>query len=178
MHSFILIINLYRSFSLVRFLSTNYIRTRYHSIIYISPCLTNVDIVVSRSNKTKVDYDTSVTHTTTTSRYDVLFASQFVRKPRIYIITWIMFIETEHSPVKPVPKHSVLSDTYRHTKTIAHQDPLHHNQDQVDSFDAVGLFRMETWNCYSLKTVTTGKSVSYLQLKTFSREEPSPEPSL
>ena len=33
MHSFILIINLYRSFSLVRFVSTNYIRTRCHPII-------------------------------------------------------------------------------------------------------------------------------------------------
>ena len=33
MYSFILIINLYRCFSLVRYLSTNYIRTRCHSII-------------------------------------------------------------------------------------------------------------------------------------------------
>ena len=50
-----------------------------------------------------------------------------------------MFIETEHSPVGPVPKHSVLSDTFRHIKAIAHQDPLHHNQDQVDNFDAVDV---------------------------------------
>ena len=33
----------------------------------------------------------------------------------------------------------MLNDTFRYTKTIAHQDPLHHNQDQVDSFDAVDV---------------------------------------
>ena len=120
-HSFILIINLYPSFSLVRYLLTNYIRTRCHSIIsiwkvavknhkkkkqsfHVSLCLTSVDTAVSRLNKTTIDYDTSVIHTQKTSRYDVFFAKKNFRRPWVYIITCIMFIGKEHSPVRPVSK--------------------------------------------------------------------------
>ena len=52
--------------------------------------LTSVDTVVSRSNKTNTDYDTSVTHTHKTSRYDVFFLNKYFKRSRIYIITWII----------------------------------------------------------------------------------------
>ena len=117
--------------------------------------------MVSRSNKTHTDYDTSVTHMPTTSRYDVFFANKFFRRPLIYIITWIMFIGTGHSPVRAVPKHSVLSDTYRHTKPIGHQDPHHHTQDQVDSFDAVDVHRAST----------TGVNSTFTECAIISRRE-------
>jgi hypothetical protein len=72
-----------------------------------------------------------------------------------------MFIETEHSPVRPVPKHSVLSDTFRHIKAIAHQDPLHHNPDQVNNFDAIDVHRV----------LTTGVNSTFTECAIFSRRE-------
>ena len=130
--------------SLVRFLSTNYIRIRCHSIISHFTMSHKCRYCGLSFKQTHTDYDMSVTHTPTTSRYDAFFVNKYFRRPRIYINTWIMFIRTEHSPVRPVSKHSVLNDTYRYTKTIAHQDPFHHNQDQVDSFDAVDVHRAST----------------------------------
>jgi hypothetical protein len=55
----------------------------------------------------------------------------------------------------------VLSDTFRYIKAIAHQDPLHHNPDQVNNFDAIDVHRV----------LTTGVNSTFTECAIFSRRE-------
>ena len=136
MHSFILIINLYRSFSLVRFVSTNYIRTRCHPIIShftMSHKFRYCGLSFTQ-NKSRLRHERNSNADDQSVR--CVFCEQNFQETTDLHHHVDNVHRDEHSPVRPVSKHSVLSDTFRHIKAIAHQDPLHHNPDQVNNFDA------------------------------------------
>ena len=161
MHSFILIINLYRSFSLVRFVSTNYIRTRCHPIIShftMSHKFRYCGLSFTQ-NKSRLRHERNSNADDQSVR--CVFCEQNFQETTDLHHHVDNVHRDEHSPVRPVSKHSVLSDTFRHIKAIAHQDPLHHNPDQVNNFDAIDVHRV----------LTTGVNSTFTECAIFSRRE-------
>ena len=104
--------------SLVRFLSTNYIRIRCHSIIshFTMSDKCRYCGLSFKQNSHRLRHERN-SHSDDQSVRCVICEQIFQETTDLHQHVDKMLIRTEHYPVRPVSKHSVLNDTFRYIKT-------------------------------------------------------------